>query len=235
MVSDASPRLDLPETRGQSQGAQRRPDRGLAGEGVAAHKKGAQERGDKLAFVDESGFSLKPSIRRTWAPRGHTPLLKHRFNWKRLNAIGALVCEADGSQPDLLLTLQAETIKYDAVIGFVEDLHQQVPGRITLLIDHLPAHRHEEVQTYFDANKDWLTVEWFPAYAPELNPIECVWSSTKGKPLANLAPDRIEELERAINRAHRRVRKQPSKLQEMLVHSGLFTDEILVRPKGESQ
>lgn len=188
-----------------------------------------------MAFVDESGFSLKPSIRRTWAPCGHTPLLKHRFNWKRLNAIGALVCEADGSQPDLLLSLQAETIKYDAVIGFAEDLHRQLPGGVTLLIDHLPAHRHEQVQAYFEANQDWLTVEWFPAYAPELNPIEYVWSAAKGKPLANLAPDQIQELERALNRTHRRMRKQPHKLQEMLVASGLFTDEILVIPKGESQ
>ena len=36
-------------------------------------KKGAIKRGAKLAFLDESGFSLKPSIRRTWAPRGRTP------------------------------------------------------------------------------------------------------------------------------------------------------------------
>jgi hypothetical protein len=29
--------------------------------------------------------SLLPSVRATWAPRGHTPVLRHPFNWKRLS------------------------------------------------------------------------------------------------------------------------------------------------------
>jgi len=57
----------------------------------------------------------------------------------------------------------------------------------------------------------------------------------QGKPLANFAPDQIKQLERALHRAHSRMRKKPHTLQEMLVHSGLFTDEILVTPKGEDQ
>src|SRR4051794_14196109 len=99
---------------------------------VASNKKGAIKRGAKFAFLDESGFSLKPSVRRTWAPRGQTPILMHRFNWKRLNAIGTLVCNPDGSEPDLLLHLQPKGIKDDAVIVYLEGLHRQVPGPIVL-------------------------------------------------------------------------------------------------------
>ena len=165
---------------------------------MASDKKGAQERAAKIAFLDESGFSLKPSVRRTWAPRGQTPYIKTHFNWKRLNVIGSLICQPDGKEADLLLHLQPESIKEDAVLGYLEALHKQVPGPIVLLLDHLPAHRSVKVTAYLRANLDWLDVEWFPSYAPELNPIEYVWSNAKGEPTANSSPDTLADIEHSI-------------------------------------
>ena len=43
-------------------------------------KKSARHRGALIVFQDESGFSLLPSVRSTWAPRGKTPVLRHHFN-----------------------------------------------------------------------------------------------------------------------------------------------------------
>jgi transposase len=43
--------------------------------------------------------------------------------------------------------------------------------------------------------QDWLTVERFPAYAPELNPVEYLWSSVKGKDVANLCSDALWQVE----------------------------------------
>src|SRR5689334_24845986 len=45
------------------------------------HKKSARRRGAWICFQDESGFSLLPVVRATWAPRGQTPVLDHRFSW----------------------------------------------------------------------------------------------------------------------------------------------------------
>ncbi|MBV9358588.1 MAG: winged helix-turn-helix domain-containing protein [Chloroflexi bacterium] len=42
-----------------------------------------------IVFEDESGVSLLPSVRATWAARGRTPVLRHRFVWKRLSVAGA--------------------------------------------------------------------------------------------------------------------------------------------------
>ena len=202
---------------------------------MAADKKGAVKRAAKFAFLDESGFSLKPSVRRTWAPCGQTPVLKHHFNWKRLHAIGTVICNPDGTEPDILLHLQPKSIKEDAVIAYLEALHQSVPGPIVLLWDHLQAHCSHKVAEFLSQNRDWLHVEWFPSYAPELNPMEYFWSAAKGKPLANLAPDHLEQLQKAIERAHRRTRKQPHMLQEFLIASKLYEPEMLVNTAGESQ
>jgi hypothetical protein len=48
-----------------------------------------------IVVEDESGFSLLPSVRSTWSPRGLTPVFTHHFNWKRLSMAGALVYAPD--------------------------------------------------------------------------------------------------------------------------------------------
>ncbi len=57
---------------------------------VAAHQKGAVKKRAWIVFFDESGVSLLPEVRRTYAPRGRTPLLRHRLNWRRAGMAAAL-------------------------------------------------------------------------------------------------------------------------------------------------
>lgn len=148
--------------------------------------------------MDESGFSLRPSVRRTWARKGETPTLVHRFNWKRLNAIGAILCTPKGEWPQLFLHFQHETVKEDDIVWFLEVLRRALePKRqpLVLLWDGLPAHKSRLVKEHLEKQKDWLTVERLPAYAPELNPVEYVWSPIKGRHTANLCPDTVRQLE----------------------------------------
>jgi hypothetical protein len=55
----------------------------MGGPGVAADQKGAAAESAWLVFFDESAVSLIPPMRRTWSPRGRTPVLRHRFGWKK--------------------------------------------------------------------------------------------------------------------------------------------------------
>ena len=156
---------------------------------MASHKKGAIEQNAILVFEDESGFSLRPSVHRTWAPRGQTPVMKHKSNWKRLSAIGAITCEAGASGRELLLRFEDRPVNEDIVVSFVEGLKAHLGRRVVLLWDGLPSHRSTKTQEYIASQSDWLTVERFPAYAPELNPMEYLWSSAKSKGVGNLCPD----------------------------------------------
>ena len=40
----------------------------------------ARRHGAWICFQDESGVSLLPVVRATWAPKGVTPVLRHRFS-----------------------------------------------------------------------------------------------------------------------------------------------------------
>jgi hypothetical protein len=71
-------------------------------EALASFEKRAKRQNALIVFEDDSGVALLPSLRATWTPRGHTPVLRHRFNWERLSLAGALVYEPDGSAAHLV-------------------------------------------------------------------------------------------------------------------------------------
>jgi hypothetical protein len=65
--------------------------------------------------------------------------------------------------------------------------HRQLPGGVVVLVwDNLNVHRRAELRAFTDAQA-WLRVFRLPAYAPDLNPVEGIWSVLKGGVLANLA------------------------------------------------
>ena len=67
-------------------------------------------------FEDESGVSLLPSVRATWAPRGQTPVLRHHFAWKRLSIAGVLAYEPDGSDAHLVFQLRPGAYNQETLI-----------------------------------------------------------------------------------------------------------------------
>ena len=104
-------------------------------------KKRARHQNALIVFEDESGVSLAPSVRATWAPRGQTPVLHHRFNYKRLSLAGALAYEPDGSDAHLFFALRPRTYNDETLIEFLTDLHDTEQRAVLLIWDGQPAHR----------------------------------------------------------------------------------------------
>ena len=113
----------------------------MAEAALAAAKGGAQRRGAWIVHLDESGFSQRPSIVRTWAPRGHTPILRLPFNWKRLSCIGALAVAPDLSQVRTFLSFKPGSVDAPAVIAFLRSLRRHVRAPVLLVWDRLSATR----------------------------------------------------------------------------------------------
>ena len=72
-------------------------------------------------------------------------------------------------------------------------------GRSTLIEDNRPIHVSKHVQPLPLAH--WLTVEWLPKYAPELNDIEVVWHDLKAHHLAHQTFTDSAALDQAIHAA----------------------------------
>jgi transposase len=189
---------------------------------VATTEKTARRQHALIVFEDESGVSLLPSVRATWAPRGHTPVLKHRFNWKRLSLAGALAYEPDGSDAHLVFQLRPGAYNDQSLIEFLTDLNELEQQRPVVLIwDGLPAHRSRAMRDWLASQRHWLQVEPLPGYAHDLNPIEQVWGNLKSTELRNLCSDTIHQVADIATGGLDRIGTDASLCFSFLRHCGL--------------
>jgi transposase len=189
---------------------------------VAQGKKNARRRRAWIVFQDESGVSQRPPVRRTWAPRGETPVLTYAFNWKKLSIALAVGFRWDFRRSGLFFETRPGSYNDHTLIEFLNDLKREFRGRRVILIwDGLPSHKSRPMQAYLRAQRSWLTVERLPGYAPDLNPAELVWGNVKGCELANLCADNLAEVEQELRRGLRRVRRSPTLAFAFLHHTGL--------------
>jgi transposase len=190
---------------------------------LAGFKKKARRQRAWLLFQDESGISQRPSIRRTWAPKGETPVLIHAFNWQKLSVSAALAYRWDGRRSRLYFQTTPGSYNTEKLIVFLTHLKRTVRGRRCLLIwDGLPAHQSKKMQAYLATERRWLCVERLPGYAPDLNPVEAVWGNVKGQELANRCARDLGESARALRRGLQRIRRHRHLGYAFLQHAGLF-------------
>jgi transposase len=177
----------------------------LAGGDLAGAQKGAQAQGQTLLFIDESGFYPLPSIVRTYAPVGQTPILREWWTRDHLSAISAISPEGK-----LYFHCQDQAINSADVVAFLEHLLREVPDRLLILWDGAPIHRSHLIKAFLaNGAAHRLHLERLPAYAPELNPGEGLWSHLKGVELRNLCCFDLPHLRHELRDAVKRVRRKP--------------------------
>lgn len=148
--------------------------------------------GAHLVFLDESGFLLTGTVCRTWAPRGLTPTSRYRYRHDRVSVISGLSVSARRHRVGLYYRVHAKNIQHAEVCEFLRHLLRHLRGAVILIWDRGGIHKGNPIRAFLKEHSR-LRVEYFPAYAPELNPDEGVWSQTK-KALANGRPDTAQEL-----------------------------------------
>ena len=156
----------------------------------------AYRRRAHLIFLDEAGFMLTPTVRRTLAPRGKTPLLPALQRHDRISTISCVTLGPDDQRPGLYFELLPAGLNVTAedIVAFLQQLRAELPGAWTVVWDRHNIHSKARlVKTWLAGQKD-VVLEDLPAYAPTLNPDEMVWSWLKYGRLPNLTPKDIREL-----------------------------------------
>jgi len=163
---------------------------------VAADRKGAADLGAYVVFLDESGFMLTGTVVRTWGPRGHTPVVRYRYRHDKVSVISGLSVSPRRHRVGLYYQVHEKNIQHQEVCGFLRQLLRHLRGPVVLLWDNGGIHKGHRIRD-FRKRHPRLQVEYFPGYAPELNPDEGVWDQSK-KALANGRPDNVQELREYI-------------------------------------
>ena len=169
--------------------------------------------------MDESGFLLIPNVRRTWAPRGQTPHFYHWLKQDRISAFGAISVSPLRRHAGLYMQFRSRSLNNDDVKLFLLYLLRHLRGPIMLLWDRGTIHRHHSIQPFIDKHPR-LHSEFFPAYAPELNPAEYIWNRADFA-LSNSVSNTQSHLHGRLHTITRRLRTSQKRLFSCIHASGL--------------
>jgi hypothetical protein len=142
-------------------------------------------------------------------------------------SLAGIVAYRAGHQPRIIYRTMVHRGRKGEPKGFGEDhpaklldtAHQHLDAPIVLVWDGLPAHKSAKMRALIAA-RPWLRVYRLPGYAPELNPVENLWSSVK-RGMANLAPGGIDDLLRVAKNRLKRMQYRSTLAFGFLATSGL--------------
>jgi transposase len=185
-------------------------------------------------LIDESGFFLNPTVRRTYAPVGQTPVLqgfgRHR---DKVSVIAALSVSPLAGRVGLYFATDAEAyLSNHGVADFLGQLLRHLRGRVLVVWDRGNNHRGDPIWELC-GRYERLTLVELPGYAPELNPVECLWAYVKHGRLANHVPRNVYELEDTVAEHLIESKWKPSLLRKIWQGSQLPFPTRHCSPEGQ--
>ncbi len=179
--------------------------------------------------MDESGLLMAPLLRRSWAIRGHRPILPQKGARKeKVSIAGALLLSPDRDRLKLFYrTLVNEYFDSFYCALFLEALLKEL-GRSKVIVvwDGGPMHRGDTIREIQALHPRRLFLEKLPPYAPHLNPIEPLWGWLKYGRLPNYAPANASELDGKIARELR------SRCTDQALLTGIWQASDLPLPRA---
>ena len=107
--------------------------------------------GAYLIFIDESGFMLTPTVRRTWAPVGCTPMVRHRFANERISVISGISVSPTRKRLGLFGMFFWDNIGQDEVVAFLRQVLRHIHGHLIALLDNSNTHKGGPLRICVDA------------------------------------------------------------------------------------
>ncbi len=166
---------------------------------------------------------LTPTVRRTLAPRGKTPILKSWDRRDRISAISAVTVSPKRRRLGLCFHLLPDDANAhgEDTVAFLKRLRRHIPGPMTILWDRSNIHDRARVVRAYLSEHPEIRTEKLPAYAPETNPDESVWEHTKHGRLANFSPEDTAELRAVLIEEFGRLHRMPALLSAFIRHAGV--------------
>lgn len=159
----------------------------------------------ELVWADQCGLrSDTAPPGRSWAPAGHTPLVRVNGRRFRVNIMSAVA-----SRGALWFTVFPGKFTAKVFYAFLDRLAQQAQRKVHVIVDRHPVHRSKAVRTWLKANAERIELHLMPGYSPELNPDELLNADLKHHvhaARATSADDLARETRRFLHRRQRQPR-----------------------------
>ena len=157
----------------------------------------------RLLFADESEALTHPYLARAWAQRGADLRIPAPGQAKKIAMMGALDFAAN--HLNIVTSRTKRSSDFVDLLAEIDGLYGPQLGKhhmpVVLVLDNGPVHTSKLTRAALADRAHWLSVEWLPKYAPELNDIEPAWKALKQTELAHQTFADADDLERAIHNA----------------------------------
>ena len=150
---------------------------------------------------------------------GETPVIEHAYKRDKISLISGVSVSPQQQRLGLYYWLFYDNLGQEEVMLFLRELLRHLRGQVMVLLDNSTIHKGEPIEE-LRRQHPRLHIEYFPSYAPELNPDEGVWCQAKGS-LANGCSKDLEELTEDVMRAVDAIKSSPDKLRACIEASEL--------------
>lgn len=162
-----------------------------------------------LLYADESEALTHPYLAHAWAEQGADLRVRAPGQSRKVALMGAL----DAGTSELIVSTSPTKVSADfiALLRRLDWRYGPKPGcdrlPVVLVLDNGPIHTSKASRAALDA-RPWITVEWLPRYAPELNNIERSWRDLKRHHLAHHTFKDATDLTCAVHAAVKQLNKE---------------------------
>jgi putative transposase len=180
-----------------------------------------------VCFEDEAGQSLRPPKARTWSRCGHTPVTSVSGKGSGRVSMAGLIAARPWLRTRLFYRIRVyharkhepKGLREADYIRLLTAVHAQLRAPLVPIWDNLNHHVSAMMRQFVD-DHERLTVVQLPAYAPELNPTEGVWSHLK-RGLGNLAACSTDQLAAIVRTRLKSMQYRPALLDAFIAETGL--------------
>ncbi|WP_257585884.1 MULTISPECIES: transposase [unclassified Streptomyces] len=173
-----------------------------------------------------------PPRARTWGGAGRTPVVRVRGRRSGRVLDGRHGLLQAGERSRLIYAVREYHGRKDEPKGFgrrdlrdlVVRIRIQLGGPVVLVWDNVRLHLTAEMREWSASNVHWLTIFQLPAYAPDLNPQEGIWSLVK-REVGNLAAADLAQITKAVKRRLKQIQYRPDIVDGCLAGTGLALHE----------
>ena len=143
-------------------------------------------------------------------------MLQYSFTWKQLSVIAGV------THWRFYFRLLPGAIKKEQIVQFLKALLAHIGKKLLIIWDRLPGHRSALVRRYVESLEGRMQIEFLPAYAPELNPVEFLWGHLKQHEVPNFCAENLGQLKHFAGGRLRSMQRRPTLVTAFWQQAELF-------------
>src|ERR687886_488967 len=168
----------------------------------------ARAQGGEIQWADETGLSSRANYGRSFAPRGHTPVIRRpgkRFSQSMISSLT--------NRGKLRFMIYEGALKAPIFLDFLRRLVREAARKLFVIVDNLPVHRAHRVTAWVHNHADQIELFSLPSYAPEHNPDEFLNNDLKQAMARRRTPRDKAALKSGLISYMRSLQRCPAKLR----------------------